>query len=34
MESKLVKVRVYYKNPIKEKTRTMKMRESLIDWYK
>jgi hypothetical protein len=31
---KLIKVRVYYKNPLDEKSGTMKMRESMIKWYR
>lgn len=34
MGNRLIKVRVYYKNPLDEKSGTMQMREDLIKWYR
>jgi hypothetical protein len=34
MPDNLVAVRVYYKNPLDRKSGTMRMRESLIVWYR
>ena len=34
MADNLIAVRVYYKNPLDKKSGTMKIRESLIAWYR